>query len=42
MGLDYAAARDGLEMAGITVSPETWNDLRLIEAGALNELNTER
>lgn len=39
IGLDYAAARAGLQLAGCNVSPETWNDLRQIEAGARDELN---
>nr|WP_275897797.1 DUF1799 domain-containing protein [Pseudotabrizicola algicola] len=42
IGLDYGAVRDGLDLAGITVTPDVWADLRLIEAGALDELNKER
>lgn len=42
IGLDYTAAKYGLDFAGVTVSPATWMDLRLIETGALNELNRER
>ncbi|WP_322895238.1 MULTISPECIES: DUF1799 domain-containing protein [unclassified Yoonia] len=34
-GLDYAGAEAGLRMAGLTMSPETWADVRLIEAGAV-------
>lgn len=39
VGLDYAAARHGLDLAGIGVSPEIWDDVRSIEAGAIGELN---
>lgn len=39
LGLDYAAARAGLDLAGITPSPVVWQQLRLIEAGALEVLN---
>lgn len=39
IGLDYAAARAGLDLAGISITPECWSDIRLIEAGALKELN---
>jgi hypothetical protein len=35
IGLDYAAARAGLEAEGIEVTPEVWRDLRAIEAGAV-------
>ncbi|WP_407920737.1 DUF1799 domain-containing protein [Frigidibacter oleivorans] len=42
IGLDYAAAKTGFDLAGLTVSPETWMDLRLIEHGAREELNRER
>jgi hypothetical protein len=42
IGLDYAAVRAGLELSGVTVTPETWMDLRLIETGALDEMNRER
>lgn len=41
LGLDYAAVRAGLDLAGITLDPKTWADLRLIEIGALQELNKE-
>jgi hypothetical protein len=39
MGLDYGAAKAGLELAGIEVTPETWADLRVIEEGAIEEMN---
>ncbi|MGK7664260.1 MULTISPECIES: DUF1799 domain-containing protein [unclassified Marinovum] len=42
IGLDYAAVRAGLELSGIEITPETWTDLRLIEFGALGEMNRER
>lgn len=34
-GLDYTRVRDGLEMAGIAVTPELWQKLRVIESGVL-------
>jgi len=34
-GLDYVRVRAGLEMAGIEVTSELFEGLRLIEAGAL-------
>jgi hypothetical protein len=42
LGLDYAAATAGLAAAGITVTPELWAGVRIMEAAAcarLNELN---
>lgn len=42
IGLDYAAVGAGFGFAGITMTPEVWADLRLIEAGALDELNKDR
>lgn len=41
-GLDYAAAQAGLSLAGLSLTPEAWNDLRLIEAGAIEEMNRVR
>lgn len=41
IGLDYGAARAGFDLAGLTVSPAVWADVREIEAGALDELNRE-
>lgn len=41
-GLDYAGARAGLEMAGISVTPDLWADIQMIEAGAVSELNRGR
>jgi len=34
-GLDYAAARAGLRLAGVKVTPALWSDIQLIEAGAI-------
>lgn len=34
-GLDYTRVRDGLGMAGIEVTPELFQSLRLIETSAL-------
>lgn len=39
VGLDYGAARAALDLAGLTVTPETWADVRAIEGGAIEELN---
>lgn len=39
IGLDYAAARAALDLAGLTVTPEIWADVRAIEGGAIEELN---
>ena len=42
LGLDYGAARAGLDLAGIRVDPQTWAELRVIEAGAAAALNRGR
>ncbi|GLS86683.1 hypothetical protein GCM10010873_16570 [Cypionkella aquatica] len=39
IGLDYASARAALDLAGLTVTPEAWADVRAIESGAIEELN---
>lgn len=39
IGLDYGAVRAGLDLAGITVTPDLWSDVQLIEGGALRGLN---
>nr|RDS96960.1 hypothetical protein DWF04_03920 [Cereibacter sphaeroides f. sp. denitrificans] len=39
IGLDYAGARAGLDLAGVEVTPALWHELTLIEAGALAALN---
>jgi len=38
-GLDYTAVRAGLDAAGIAVTRELWNGLRIMEAAARNVLN---
>lgn len=38
-GLDYAGVQAGLALAGLSVPPETWEEVRQIEAGAIEELN---
>ncbi|MDZ4136032.1 MAG: DUF1799 domain-containing protein [Paracoccaceae bacterium] len=38
-GLDYGGAQAGLALAGIEASPELWAEVRVIEAGALGQLN---
>lgn len=42
IGLDYAAARVGLDAAGIAVTPELWTGLRVMEAAACSALNEEK
>jgi hypothetical protein len=39
IGLNYASAKAGLELAGIDVTPELWDDILVIEAGAVPALN---
>jgi hypothetical protein len=39
LGLDYTAARAGLELAGIAITPEIWRGLQVMEAEACNALN---
>lgn len=39
LGLDYGRAKAGLELAGISVSAEEWDEVRTIEAAAIEELN---
>ena len=41
-GLDYAGARAGIEAAGITITPEIWNGVRIMEGAALAALNGVR
>ncbi len=39
LGLDYTAARAGLDLAGIEMTPGLWAEVRDIESGAIEELN---
>ena len=39
LGLDYTAARAGLDLAGITMTPDVWDDVRAIETAAIEEMN---
>jgi hypothetical protein len=39
LGLDYSRAKDGLAMAAMTLTADEWQELRLIEEGAKEELN---
>lgn len=39
LGLDYTAARAGLDLAGIDITPDLWTEVRIIESGATEELN---
>lgn len=41
-GLDYGGCRDGLEMAGYTVTPELWAQIQAIEAGAIEAVMRKR
>lgn len=38
-GLDYAGAERGFAMAGITIDPALWGEIRVMEAAARNRLN---
>lgn len=38
-GLDYTRVRAGLELAGVQVTPELFQQLRILESGALSALN---
>lgn len=42
LGLDYGAARAALELAGLAMTPGLWSEVRLIEQGAIEELNGGR
>ncbi|MDF3420149.1 hypothetical protein HKX23_17510 [Sulfitobacter sp. KE29] len=37
LGLDYAAAQAGMQLAGLTIDPATWSDITTIEQGAMAE-----
>lgn len=39
IGLDYTATQAGLTLAGITLGPDEWADLRVIERAATAALN---
>lgn len=39
LGLDYAAARAGLDAAGIDTTPALWSDLQIMEGAACELLN---
>lgn len=41
-GLDYAGARAGIEAAGITITPEIWGGVRVMEGAAVAALNGVR
>lgn len=40
IGLDYAAVKVGLDLAGIALDHDEWEDFRQIEAGARKQLNS--
>lgn len=39
LGLDYAAVRAGFALARIRMTPELWDQVRLVEVGARDALN---
>lgn len=39
LGLDYTAVRAGLDLAGLTITPDLWAEVQEIETGALRALN---
>lgn len=39
VGLDYAAVKAGLDLAGLSLTPGEWSDVQMIEKGALEALN---
>lgn len=41
LGLDYTAAEAGLRLGGIEVTPTLWDEIRLIEASAVDALNED-
>ena len=40
LGLDYTAVAAGLQMAGLNLTADEWQELRAIEEGAKEELNS--
>lgn len=40
-GLDYTAAEAGLRLAGITVDPDLWAGIQLVESGAVAAMNKD-
>lgn len=41
-GLDYGAARAGLDLAGIAVTPAVWAGVQAVERGALAAMHEDR
>lgn len=39
LGLDYAGVRAGLEMGAVAMTAQLWCDLRVVENGAVAEMN---
>ncbi|MBN8955731.1 MAG: DUF1799 domain-containing protein [Rhizobiales bacterium] len=39
IGLDYTAVRAGLELAGIAITPEQWEGVRVMEIAAREAMN---
>ena len=42
LGLDYVAVRTGLDAEGVTVTPELWRGLRVMEEAAAAALNERK
>ena len=42
LGLDYAGVRAALELMGLSPSRDLFDRLRLVEAGALKEMDDKR
>lgn len=40
LGLDYTAVASGLQMADLNLTADEWQELRTIEEGAKEELNS--
>lgn len=38
-GLDYGAVPAALQLAGLEMTPELWDEVRAIEEGAIKEMN---
>ena len=41
VGLDHGSAQAGLALAGVEVTPELWERVRMIERGALDAMSEE-
>lgn len=41
-GIDYTAARAGWDLAGLTTTPDLFEEVRAIERGALAQMQEDR